>query len=183
MKSVFDSVYLIKPERYYDDRGYFSEVFNFELYSEMGIEDAFVQDNHSFSKKPGTLRGLHFQSPPHAQSKLVSCCHGKIFDVIIDIRIGSPTYAKWEGYTLSAENGFQLYVPKGFAHGFVTLEPDSELFYKCSDYYAPVKEGALRWDSCGIDWPFFGDPVLSEKDANAPALADLDSPFIFGQNS
>ena len=127
MKSVFDSVYLIKPERY-DDRGYFSEVFNFELYIEMGIEDAFVQDNHSFSKKPGTLRGLHFQSPPHAQSKLVVAAHGKIFDVIIDIRIGSPTYAKWEGYALSAENGFQLYVPKGFAHGFVTLEPDSELF-------------------------------------------------------
>ena len=140
-----------------------------------------MQDNHSLSHAVGTLRGLHFQALPAAQGKLVRCGRGAIFDVAVDIRRGSPTYGQWEGYELSAENGHQLYVPVGFAHGFVTLEPDSEIVYKCTDYYAPETEGTVRWDSCGIEWPLSGDPILSDKDAIAPALADLDSPFVYGE--
>ena len=149
----------------------------------MEIGADFVQDNHSLSWAAGTLRGLHFQAPPAAQAKLIRCGRGAIFDVAVDIRRGSSTYGRWEGYELTAENGHQLYVPVGFAHGFVTLEPDSEIVYKCTDYYAPETEGAVRWDSCGIDWPLSVDPILSDKDAIAPALADFDSPFIYGENS
>ena len=174
---------LIKTKSYKDHRGFFVETYSRRLYAEMGIDVEFVQDNHSLSRAIGTLRGLHFQAPPAAQGKLVRCGRGAIFDVAVDIRRGSPTYGQWEGYELSAENGHQLYVPVGFAHGFVTLEPDSEIVYKCTDYYAPETEGAVRWDSCGIEWPLSGDPVLSDKDAIASALADFDSPFVYGENS
>ena len=173
----------ITPKRFADRRGFFGETYNSRRYAEMGIDGEFVQDNHSLSNAVGTLRGLHFQAPPAAQGKLVRCGRGAIFDVALDIRRGSPTYGHWEGYTLSAENGQQLYVPVGFAHGFVTLEPDSEIVYKCTDYYAPETEGAVRWDSCGIEWPVSADLILSDKDAVAPALADFDSPFIYGDNS
>ena len=111
------------------------------------------------------------------------CSHGAIFDVALDIRLGSPTYGCWQGYELTAENGFQLYVPIGFAHGFVTLAPGSEIVYKCTDYYAPETEGAVRWDSCSIEWPLSGDPILSPKDAIAPLLYDFESPFVYGENS
>ena len=174
---------IITANRHGDNRGFFAETYNRKRYLEYGIDVNFVQDNHSVSKQLGTLRGLHFQSPPVAQAKLVRCGRGAIFDVAVDIRRGSPTYGHWEGYKLSAENGHQLYVPVGYAHGFVTLEPDSEIIYKCTDYYAPDTEGAVRWDSCGIEWPLSGDPILSDKDAIAPALADLDSPFVYGENS
>lgn len=129
----------------------------------------------------GTVRGLHFQTPPADQAKLVRCGRGTIFDVAVDIRKGSPTYGKWVGYELSAQNGSQLFIPAGFAHGFVTLEPDSEIVYKCSNYYAPENEGSLRWDDpeVGIDWPLTVDPILSDKDAIAPFLTDLNSPFEF----
>ena len=173
---------LVKPRRFTDARGYFGETYSRYLYAEMGIDIEFVQDNHSLSRRAGTLRGLHYQSPPTAQGKLVRCGRGGIFDVAVDIRHGSPTYGMWEGYELNAENGLQLYVPVGFAHGFVTLEADSEIVYKCTDYYAPNTEGAVRWDSCGIEWPLSGDPILSDKDAIAPALADFDSPFFYGEN-
>ena len=151
----------------------------------MGIGVEFVQDNHSLSREVGTLRGLHFQAPPHAQAKVVRCGRGAIFDVAVDIRRGSPTYGEWEGYELTAENGDQLYVPVGFAHGFLTLEPDSEIVYKCSDYYAPETEGAILWNDpdIGIDWPTKADPILSDKDAVAPLISELESPFIFGENS
>ena len=129
------------------------------------------------------LHGMHFQAQPAAQGKLVRCARGAIFDVAVDIRRGSPTYGEWEGHELTAKNGHQLYVPIGFAHGFVTLEPDSEIVYKCTDYYAPETEGTVRWDRCGIDWPLSGDPILSDKDAVAPALGDFESPFIYGENS
>lgn len=171
------------PARYMDERGFFAETYSQRRYAEMGIYAEFVQDNHSVSKLAGTLRGLHFQAPPHAQGKLVRCGRGAIFDVAVDIRRGSPTYGQWKGYELTADNGNQFYVPVGFAHGFVTLEPDSEIVYKCTDYYASETEGALRWDSCQIKWPLSGDPILSDKDASAPALADFDSPFIYGENS
>ena len=183
MKLIRSHLTLIKVARFSDRRGYFSETYSRRCYAEMGVDVEFVQDNHSLSHAVGTLRGLHFQAPPAAQGKLVRCGRGAIFDVAVDIRRGSPTYGKWEGYELTAENGHQLYVPVGFAHGFVTLEPDSEIVYKCTDYYAPETEGAVRWDSCGIDWPLSVDPILSDKDAIAPALADFDSPFIYGENS
>jgi len=178
-----DYVVSLIPRRHSDDREFFGETFSCRRYADTGIDVEFLQDNHSLSHAVGTLRGLHFQAPPAAQGKLVRCGRGAIFDVAVDIRRGSPTYGKWEGYELTAENGHQLYVPVGFAHGFVTLKPDSEIVYQCTDYYAPETEGAVRWDSCGIDWPLSVDPILSDKDAIAPALADFDSPFIYGENS
>ena len=180
---MLNGTLLTQISRFRDHRGYFGETYSRHRYADMGIDVEFVQDNHSLSHAVATLRGLHFQAPPHAQGKLVRCGRGAIFDVAVDIRRGSPTYGQWEGYELSAENGHQLYVPIGFAHGFVTLEPDSEIVYKCTDYYAPETEGAVRWDSCGIKWPLSGDPILSDKDIIAPALADFDSPFVYGENS
>ena len=178
-------VLLISPSRFEDQRGFFAETYSYQKYMEMGVDVEFVQDNHSLSLDVGTLRGLHFQAPPHAQGKLVRCGRGAIFDVAVDIRRGSQTYGHWVGYVLSADNGRQIYVPKGFAHGFVTLEPDSEIVYKCSDYYAPATEGAMRWDDpdIGIEWPLTGNPTLNMKDTIAPLLKDFESPFIFGENS
>lgn len=141
-----------------------------------------MQDNRSFSRSVGTLRGLHFQAPPHAQAKLVRCGRGAIFDVVVDIRRGSPNFGQWEGFELTAQNAHQLYIPIGFAHGFVTLEPRSEIIYKCTAYYAPETEGIVRWDSCGIKWPLHDEPILSEKDGRAGTLDDLDSPFIYSEN-
>ena len=160
---------------------FFAETYSQRAYAALGVDATFVQDNHSVSAAVGTVRGLHFQAPPRAQAKLVRCGRGAIFEVAVDIRRGSPTYGRWAGYTLSAENGAQLYIPVGFAHGFATLEPDSEIIYKCSDYYAPETEGALRWDDpdIAIKWPLTSAPVLSEKDAAAPLLAGFNSPFTF----
>jgi dTDP-4-dehydrorhamnose 3,5-epimerase len=173
----------ISPHRFEDLRGYFAETYNRRHYAEKGVGIEFVQDNHSMSRVVGTLRGMHFQAPPHAQAKLVRCGRGAIFDVALDIRLGSPTYGQWKGYELTADNGHQLYVPVGFAHGFLTLKPDSEIVYKCSDYYSPESEGAVRWDSCEIDWPLSVDPMLSAKDKNAPVFSVLKSPFVYGENS
>ena len=173
----------ITPLRHGDHRGFFAETYSLRRYSEMGIDDEFVQDNHSLSLDVGTLRGLHYQAPPAAQAKLVRCGRGAIFDVAVDIRRGSPAYGQCYGYELSAENGHQVYVPVGFAHGFVTLQPYSEIVYKCTDYYTPENEGVVRWDSCGIEWPLKGNPILSPKDAIAPLLNDFDNPFIYGENS
>lgn len=170
---------LIRPARFGDDRGWFSETWNAEKMAQAGIDIAFVQDNHSFSATQGTLRGLHYQSPPKAQDKLVRCSRGAILDVAVDARRGSPTYGQWASAELSAENGHQLLVPRGFLHGFVTLRPDTEVQYKCSDFYAPDCDGAVRWDSAGVDWGLAGDPVLSAKDTAAPAFADWTSPFTW----
>lgn len=181
-ETKLSGVNLIIPRRLGDHRGFFAETYSQRAYSALGVGAEFVQDNHSLSTAVGTVRGLHFQAPPHAQAKLVRCGRGAIFDVAVDIRRGSPTYGRWVGYTLSAENGAQLYIPLGFAHGFITLEPDSEIIYKCSDYYAAETEGALRWNDpdIGIAWPLISAPVLSEKDAAAPLMAGFNSPFIFG---
>lgn len=172
-------VLALTPARFGDHRGFFSESWNKQRMADHGITTDFVQDNHSLSSDVGTVRGLHFQAPPHAQAKLVRCGRGALFDVAVDIRKGSPTYGQWVGKKLTFENGKQLLVPAGFLHGFITLQPDTEIIYKCSDYYAPDCDGAVRWDSCGIDWAFDGTPVLSDKDAAAPALADFDSPFVY----
>ncbi|MBZ4022143.1 dTDP-4-dehydrorhamnose 3,5-epimerase [Rhodobacter sp. TJ_12] len=173
-------VKLITPRRFGDNRGFFSESYSARALAEHGIDTVFVQDNHSLSMTPGTIRGLHFQNPPHAQDKLVRCGRGCLFDVAVDIRKGSPTYGQWFGAELSFEKGRQLLVPKGFAHGFVTRAPETEIIYKCSDYYAPETEGAVIWNDpdIGIDWGL-GDlePVLSAKDAVAAPLSSLDSAF------
>ena len=174
-------VQLIRSRRHGDTRGWFTETYNRDSFAAIGIGCTFVQDNHSLSVPAFTLRGLHFQTPPRGQDKLVRCIRGRIFDVAIDIRGGSPTYGRWFGAELSAKNGDQLFVPIGFAHGFVTLESDCEVTYKCSDTYAPDHEGGIRWDSVGIDWPIPAGmvPQLSGKDAVQPALAEFDSPFAY----
>jgi len=181
LKIELSGLIVITPHRHGDHRGFFAETYSQRAYAALGVDATFVQDNHSVSAALGTVRGLHFQAPPAAQAKLVRCGRGAIFDVAVDIRRGSPTYGRWAGYTLSAENGVQLYIPVGFAHGFATLELDSEIIYKCSDYYALETEGALRWDDpdIGINWPLSSAPVLSEKDATAPLLAGFNSPFTF----
>lgn len=177
--TALPEVLVIVPRRFGDARGFFAETWNRRTFAERGLEMDFVQDNHSFSAAAGTLRGLHFQAPPHAQGKLVRCGRGRLFDVAVDIRRGAPTYGQWVGEELSAENGRQLWIPPGFLHGFVTRELDTEAVYKCTDYYAPEADGAVRWDSCGIDWGLTAEPVLSAKDAAAPRLTDFDSPFVW----
>ena len=177
--TALPDVLLIEPVRFGDNRGFFSESWNKERMAEHGINVDFVQDNHSLSSAVGTVRGLHFQAPPNAQAKLVRCGRGVLFDVAVDIRKGSPTYGQWVGEELSFENGKQLFIPEGFAHGFITRTPDTEIIYKCNAYYAPESDGAILWDSCGIDWGFNGTPELSAKDANAPSFASFDSPFTW----
>lgn len=170
---------VLTPARFGDARGYFSESWNRARMAEAGFDVDFVQDNHSLSAAANTVRGLHFQAPPHAQAKLVRCGRGVLFDVAVDIRKGSPTYGQWAGVELSAENGKQLLIPAGFAHGFATRAPDTEIIYKCSDYYAPECEGAIRFDDAdiGIDWGLTGEAILSGKDSEAGSLAEFDSPF------
>ena len=173
-------VKLITPRRFGDNRGFFAESYSAKALAEHGIDTVFVQDNHSLSMTVGTIRGLHFQNPPHAQDKLVRCGKGCLFDVAVDIRKGSPTYGQWFGAELSFENGRQLLIPKGFAHGFVTRLTETEIIYKCSDYYHPETEGALIWNDpdIGIEWGM-GDlePVLSAKDAVAGRFAEFESAF------
>lgn len=146
-----------------------------------GLSYDFVQDNHSMSMTAGILRGLHYQSQPHAQAKLVRCGRGALFDVAVDVRNGSPTFGKWIGVELSFANGKQLLIPEGFLHGFVTREAETEIIYKCSDYYAPECDGAVRFDDpdLGIDWGISAAPVLSEKDAKAPRLAEIETGFVW----
>ncbi|MEO0369850.1 MAG: dTDP-4-dehydrorhamnose 3,5-epimerase [Pseudomonadota bacterium] len=172
-------VLILTPARFGDARGFFCESWNRQRMLDHGIDLDFVQDNHSVSAEVGTLRGLHYQSPPHAQDKLVRCGQGALFDVAVDIRRGSPTYGHWTGVELSAENGKQLLVPKGFLHGFVTRTPDTEVLYKCTDYYAPEADGGVHWDSCGVDWGLNAAPILSAKDTDATPFSEFESPFKF----
>ena len=177
--TALPGVIILTPARFGDARGFFSESWNARRMAEAGLDITFVQDNHSLSSATGTLRGLHFQAPPHAQGKLVRCGRGALWDVAVDIRRGSPTYGRSVGVELSAENGKQLWIPPGFLHGFVTLMPDTEVIYKCTDHYAPECDGAVLWSSLGIDWPLSGDPLLSPKDAAATPFSDFTSPFSF----
>ena len=178
-ETALPGLLILEPARFGDDRGFFSESWSRRRLSDAGIDIDFVQDNHSLSAAANTVRGLHFQRPPHAQAKLVRCGRGSLFDVAVDIRRGSPTYGRWAGVELSAQNGRQLLIPAGFLHGFATRQPDTEIIYKCSDYYAPDCEGAVRFDDpdLGIDWALTGPAILSPKDDDAPAFRDLDSPF------
>ena len=170
---------LFVPQRLGDARGWFTETWNAARLAAAGYDLPFVQDNHSFSAAVGTLRGLHYQRPPHAQDKLVRCTRGAIFDVAVDVRRGSASYGQWVGVDLTAENGHQLLIPKGFLHGFVTRLPDTEVQYKCTDVYAPDCDGGIRWDDpvIGIDWGLSTAPVLSDKDSHAPLLAEFVTPF------
>lgn len=174
-------VQLIVPKRHGDARGWFTEVYSEPAFASRGITCRFVQDNHSLSGPQFTLRGLHFQTPPHGQDKLVRCIRGRILDVAVDLRAGSPTYGQHVAAELTAENGHQLFVPVGFAHAFLTLEPDCEVSYKVSGLYAPECDGGIRWDSAGIEWPLpaGATPELSAKDQQLPALADFTSPFPY----
>lgn len=174
-------VHLIEPRRHGDARGWFTETYNRDTFAARGIDCVFVQDNHSRSVPAFTLRGLHFQAPPRAQDKLVRCIRGRILDVAVDLRAGSPTYGQSVAAELSAENGRQLFVPVGFAHGFLTLEPDCEVVYKCSDTYAPEADGGIAWDGAGVAWPLPRGvaPELSAKDQALPTLADFASPFAY----
>ena len=176
---------IVTPRRFGDSRGFFAETWSARAFEAVAPGAVFVQDNHSLSARAGTLRGLHFQSPPYAQGKLVRCGRGRLWDVAVDARLGSPTYGRWFGAELSEGNGRQFWIPAGFLHGFLSLSMDTEIVYKCTAFYEPVADGAIRWDSCGIDWPFEeveggmpGDgPMVSDKDAAAPELAEWRTPF------
>lgn len=172
----------IIPRRFEDPRGWFSETYQRDRFKAAGIDADFVQDNQSLSRPAGTLRGIHFQTPPHTQAKLVRCLKGRIWDVAVDLRRGSPTYGQWVATELTAARGEQLYVPAGFGHAFLTLEPDTEVAYKTSDFYAPDCDGGIAWDDpdLAISWPLPGAaPGLSEKDAKLPRLKDFVSPFAY----
>jgi len=177
-------VWLITPTRHGDERGWFSETFRQSALDEAGFAGGvFVQDNHVRSVGRGVLRGLHFQRPPHAQDKLVRCVRGAIFDVAVDIRRGSLTFGQWVGAVLSASDGAQMLVPKGFAHGYCTLSDECEVLYKVTDYYAPKAEGGLRWNdpALAIDWSIpVGEITTNARDAAAPLLAQIDAPFVQG---
>lgn len=172
-----DGVLEISPQKFDDSRGFFSEIYSARSFERAGIPLVFVQDNHSFTTSAGVVRGLHYQLPPHAQDKLVRVIRGRIFDVAVDIRRGSPTFAKWIGIEVSAQKWNQMLVPAGFAHGFVTLEPNTEVIYKVTDYYSPEQDRSIRFDDpqIGIEWPVsITDAKLSNKDRTAPNLADAE---------
>ncbi|MDG2520488.1 dTDP-4-dehydrorhamnose 3,5-epimerase [Caulobacter segnis] len=176
------SVTLIRTRRFGDDRGWFTETYSENKFAALGIDGRFVQDNHSRSAAVGTIRGIHFQSPPHGQGKLVRCVRGRIVDYAVDLRRGSPTYGRHLAAELTAEGGEQLFVPIGFGHAFVTLEPNTEVVYKVTDVYAPACDGGVIWNDpdIGIDWPLpASGPVLSGKDQTLPTLAGFESPFDY----
>jgi dTDP-4-dehydrorhamnose 3,5-epimerase len=177
---VTGDVILVRTPRHGDDRGWFSETWSRAGFIAAGIDVDFVQDNHSLSEPAGVLRGLHFQRPPYAQAKLVRCVRGAILDVVVDLRAGSTTFGMHHAVELSAENGDQLFVPPSFAHGFVTLQPGTEVIYKVSAPYAPAHEAGLAWNDpeLNIAWPVAAaDAVLTDRDRNWPRLHDLDTPF------
>lgn len=177
-------VKLFVPRHIGDERGYFAETFRADIFAQHCGDLGFVQDNESMSARAGTIRGLHFQSEPHVQGKLVRCTAGALFDVAIDIRKGSPTYGRWVGETLTPENGKQLWVPSGFAHGFCSLLPNSVICYKVTGYYSAECDEGVAWDDpdIGIDWPETADPdTLSAKDRKQPSLADLPAYFDWSE--
>ncbi|AWI13844.1 dTDP-4-dehydrorhamnose 3,5-epimerase [Caldibacillus thermoamylovorans] len=173
-------VKILEPKVFGDHRGYFMESYNKKLFAELGLDYHFVQDNQSLSREVGVIRGLHFQLNPKAQLKLVRAVRGAIYDVVVDIRKGSPTYGKWTGVILSEYNNRQLLVPKGFAHGFCTLVPDCIVAYKVDEFYSPEHDGGILWNdpALGIDWPTSA-PILSDKDTKHPTLAEADLNFVY----
>jgi dTDP-4-dehydrorhamnose 3,5-epimerase len=172
---ALEGVIEVVAEKFGDARGFFSETYSRQRFADAGIEIDWVQDNQSYSQERHVLRGLHYQVAPFAQDKLIRVLHGAIFDVAVDLRQGSPTHGKWVSCMVSSKAWNQLLVPKGFAHGFLTLEPETEVFYKVSAPYAPEHERAIRWNdpAIGINWPLKGsEPILSDRDRKAPMLAE-----------
>lgn len=182
VKTNLEGVFIIEPTVFGDHRGWFMETYSDARFKGAGLNLHFVQDNQSFSAAKGTLRGLHYQLDPKAQTKLVRCTKGAIFDVAVDIRKGSPTYSQWFGLELSAENKKQLLVPKGFAHAFMTLTDDAEVQYKVDELYSPEHDRGIIWNdpTIAIEWPLGITPVLSKKDEEALSLNDADNNFTFG---
>lgn len=173
-------VVILQPNIYGDHRGYFMESYNQKVFEQLGLKYNFVQDNQSLSRNVGTIRGLHFQTNPRAQTKLVRCVKGAIYDVAVDVRKGSPTFGKWVGVILSEYNNRQLLIPKGFAHGFCTLVPDCIVSYKVDEFYSPDHDGGILWNDpeLDIDWPT-SSPILSEKDSKLPTLSEAKLNFIY----
>lgn len=180
-KTNLEDVLVVEPAVFGDHRGWFMETYSEAKFQEQNINYQFVQDNQSYSAVKGTLRGLHFQLNPKAQTKLVRCTRGSIFDVAVDIRQGSPSYGKWFGIELTTVNKKQLLIPKGFAHGFMTLTEDVEVQYKCDELYAPDCDGGILWNDpdIAIEWPIDVIPVLSAKDEKAPLLKDVTLNFVY----
>jgi len=177
---ALSGIYLLSPKKFGDDRGFFSETFKMRDFNDIAPGVELVQDNHSFSKDVGVIRGLHFQLPPHAQGKLVRVPNGRVLDVVVDLRTGSPTYGQHLSVELSGDNWQQLWVPAGFAHGFCTLEPNTEFCYKVSSYYAPESDSGIAFDDpdLAIEWPV-DMPILSDKDSKLQSFKDFISPFQF----
>lgn len=178
IKTKFEDAYIITPQVFGDARGFFLESYSQKEFGVNGIKNIFVQDNHSLSVKKGVLRGLHFQKPPFAQAKLIRVTRGKVYDVILDLRQDSETFGQWEGFELSAENFQMLFVPRGFAHSFLTLEDETEFQYRCDEFYHPEADSGIIWNdpNLKIDWPI-EKPILSEKDKSLGLFKDLNSPF------
>jgi dTDP-4-dehydrorhamnose 3,5-epimerase len=178
LETKFKDAILIEPKVFGDHRGFFMESYNEETYKKNGIDMNFIQDNHSLSQQAGTLRGMHYQLQPKAQSKLIRVTRGAIYDVIVDIRKSSPTYGQWQGFILSAENKRQLLVPKGFAHGFCTITEDTEVQYKVDELYSPEHDRGIAWNdpTLNVDWPE-KNPILSDKDKTHPTLAEAENNF------
>ena len=177
-KTTLEGAFLIKPDVFNDERGFFVETYSAKKFKEAGIEADFVQDNHSMSVTKGVLRGLHYQKPPLAQAKLVRVTKGAVYDVIVDLRKDSATFGKWEGFELSQENAYMLFVSRGFAHGFCTLVDYTEFQYKCDNFYSPENEDGIIWNdpALKIYWPI-ENPILSDKDSKAQKFSDFNSPF------
>jgi dTDP-4-dehydrorhamnose 3,5-epimerase len=180
IKTNIKDLYIIETKVFKDNRGWFIESYSAKKFKDNGVDLEFVQDNHSLSKEKGIIRGLHFQLTPKAQTKLVRCSKGSIYDVAVDLRKGSPTYKNWLGVKLSAENKKQILIPKGFAHGFLTLSNNAEVQYKVDEYYAPEYDRSIKYDDpeINIDWEI-KEPILSEKDKNAPLLKNSDCNFKY----
>ena len=174
-------VKILRPKKHGDARGFFSETWSRAALEAAGIDIDFVQDNQSLSATPGTVRGLHFQTPPHAQAKLLRVIRGAVFDVAVDLRRGSPSYGRHVSAVISAEEWNQILVPVGFAHGFMTLEPDTEVIYKVSGIYSPANDAGILWNDpdLGIAWPLDVEATLSDKDRVQPRLRDFETPFIY----
>ncbi len=180
IKTELDGAIIIEPDVFSDHRGWFMESWSKKKYEELGINVDFVQDNESFTAKKGTLRGLHFQMDPMAQSKIVRVVKGAVLDVAVDLRKNSPTYLKWISVELSEDNKRQFFIPKGFAHGFVTLTDNVQFVYKCDNFYSKECDRSIRFDDpeIGVEWGIT-DPIVSDKDKNAPLLKDSDCNFVF----
>lgn len=185
-KTTLQDVFIIEPKVFGDHRGFFTESYSEKVFKEHGIDFNFIQDNHSLSSEPGVLRGLHFQKGQAAQTKLIRVVTGAVYDVVVDMRKGSPTYGKWEGFIISESNHRQLLVPKGFAHGFCTLTPNVNFLYKCDNYYAPEADGGIAFNDpeLGITWPFdLSKAITSEKDLKHPTFKEFEkeNPFVYGE--